>query len=216
MTWLMFPRLAAGSVFGVPSSLLRVTASTRITASAASTASVAKTVVGLAPSVLALRLSDSVGGESLTVAPWSLSPIVGGGTRRLSLCRNACVAFYSGLRDSTTTDCAVHRCACGAGICGGCCTKRASKAHQRQLHCDCGADRRRAPGRLLQQAARASDLGVHKRAGGGEQLTGLEPGLEPGQNHRPTAEELIVGALAQLIVGDLQQARVLALVRSPT
>src|SRR5207248_10149305 len=42
----------------------------------------------------------------------------------------------------------------------------------------------------------------------GEQLAGLEQRLEPGQDHHPAAVELAVRALAELVVGHGQPARV--------
>src|ERR1700678_4510160 len=49
---------------------------------------------------------------------------------------------------------------------------------------------------------------VHQRAGGGEEFAGLEEGLEAGEDHGPSAEELVVGALAKLVVGDFEEARI--------
>src|SRR5665213_350242 len=49
---------------------------------------------------------------------------------------------------------------------------------------------------------------VHEGAGGGEELARLEPGLEPGEDHRPAAVDLVVGALAHLVMGDEQAAGV--------
>ena len=47
-----------------------------------------------------------------------------------------------------------------------------------------------------------SPLGVHEGAGGGEFFAGFQPGLEAGEDHPPAAVELVVGALAQVAVGD--------------
>src|SRR5216684_9155424 len=41
-----------------------------------------------------------------------------------------------------------------------------------------------------------------QRSGRREHLAGLEQRLETGEDHRPAAVELVVGVLAQLIVGD--------------
>jgi len=41
-----------------------------------------------------------------------------------------------------------------------------------------------------------------QRAGRRERLPGLQQRLQAGEDHRPAAEELSVGVLAQLIVGD--------------
>src|ERR1700693_4994191 len=49
---------------------------------------------------------------------------------------------------------------------------------------------------------------VQQRSGCGEELTGLQPGLEAGEDHRPAAVDLVVGVLAQLVMGDDQAARV--------
>src|SRR5579859_5739846 len=49
---------------------------------------------------------------------------------------------------------------------------------------------------------------VHQRPRGGEQLPGLQPGLQAGEDHRPAAVELAVRSLAQLVMGDGQPARV--------
>jgi hypothetical protein len=45
-----------------------------------------------------------------------------------------------------------------------------------------------------------------QRAGRREHLARLEQRFETGEDHRPAAEELSVGVLAQLIVGDYQPA----------
>ena len=49
-------------------------------------------------------------------------------------------------------------------------------------------------------------LGVAERARRRQQFPGLEQRLQAGQDHHPTAVELRVGALAQLVVGDGQPA----------
>src|ERR1700674_3969496 len=49
---------------------------------------------------------------------------------------------------------------------------------------------------------------VHQRSRRGQQLARFEQCLQAGEDHRPTAVELVVGALAKLVVGDGQVARV--------
>src|SRR5215217_2453221 len=49
---------------------------------------------------------------------------------------------------------------------------------------------------------------VHERARRGELRAGLEPRLQPGQDHRPAPVELLVDALPQLVVDECQPARV--------
>ena len=49
---------------------------------------------------------------------------------------------------------------------------------------------------------------VHEGTGRGEFLAGLDPGFEPGQDHRPTAVELFVGTVGELIVGHGESARI--------
>ena len=49
---------------------------------------------------------------------------------------------------------------------------------------------------------------IHQGAGSGQQFAGLEQGLEAGEDHRPTAVELIIRTLAELIVGNLEKARI--------
>ena len=66
------------------------------------------------------------------------------------------------------------------------------------------------PGRVVRSPRRgrraptASDghraSAVHERTRGGQQLARLEPCLETGDDHRPTAVELVVGVLRQLVV----------------
>lgn len=53
----------------------------------------------------------------------------------------------------------------------------------------------------------ASSRSGEDRAGG-EEPTGLEPGLEAGEDHGPTAVELVMGAFSQLVAGDGEAARV--------
>lgn len=55
---------------------------------------------------------------------------------------------------------------------------------------------------------RVGVVGVHEGPGRRETFAGLQEGLEPGEDHRPSAVELLVGSLPQLIVGDRQPARV--------
>src|SRR4051794_30087696 len=50
---------------------------------------------------------------------------------------------------------------------------------------------------------------VAQRPRRGEVLAGLERRLQPREDHRPAAVELVVGAFAQLVVRDRQPARVL-------
>src|SRR5262249_8342529 len=47
---------------------------------------------------------------------------------------------------------------------------------------------------------------VHQRARGRQELTRLQPGLQTRKDHRPAAVELIVGALAELVVGKNEAA----------
>src|SRR5213594_1301851 len=49
---------------------------------------------------------------------------------------------------------------------------------------------------------------VHERARRGQQLARLEPGLQAGEDHRPAAIELLVGALAKLVMRHRQAAGV--------
>src|ERR1700722_16652473 len=49
---------------------------------------------------------------------------------------------------------------------------------------------------------------VHQRAGRRELLTRLQQRLQAREDHRPAAVDLLIGTLAQLIVGDGQPARV--------
>src|SRR5438270_5404762 len=49
---------------------------------------------------------------------------------------------------------------------------------------------------------------VHERAGSGEFLARLEPGLQAGKDHRPSAVQVRAGVLAQLIVRDGEPAGV--------
>src|SRR3989442_1661532 len=49
---------------------------------------------------------------------------------------------------------------------------------------------------------------VEQRSRRGEQLARLEPRLQAGEDHRPAAVELVVRALAKLVVGDGQAAGV--------
>ena len=62
---------------------------------------------------------------------------------------------------------------------------------------------------------RSGTLGVHQRAGRGQQTPGLQPGLQAGQNHRPTAVQLVVCAIAQLVVSHGEPAGVLHLFDVP-
>src|SRR5712691_434507 len=48
--------------------------------------------------------------------------------------------------------------------------------------------------------------GVHQRSRRGEQLARLQPRLQAGEDHRPAAVKLVVGAFAELVVGDGQAA----------
>src|SRR5687767_13758427 len=50
--------------------------------------------------------------------------------------------------------------------------------------------------------------GVHERARGRKRLAGLQPGLEPGQDHWPAAVELRWCVLAELVVRHGETARV--------
>src|SRR5919108_629227 len=50
---------------------------------------------------------------------------------------------------------------------------------------------------------------VEQRTGGGERLPGLQQRLQTGQDLRPTAIELVVGAVAQLVVCDGEPAGIL-------
>ena len=68
---------------------------------------------------------------------------------------------------------------------------------------------------LAPAPAGGGSAAVHERARRGEQLAGLEPGLQAGEDHRPAAVELVVRALAQLVVGDGQPAGVRRSARSP-
>src|SRR5207244_11290116 len=52
--------------------------------------------------------------------------------------------------------------------------------------------------------------GVHQGSGRGEQLAALEPRLQAGEDHRPAAVDLVVRALAHLVVGDREPAGVVA------
>ena len=47
---------------------------------------------------------------------------------------------------------------------------------------------------------------IHERSRRGEQLAGLQQGLESRQHHRPAAVELAVGHFAELVVGDGEAA----------
>ena len=56
---------------------------------------------------------------------------------------------------------------------------------------------------------------VHQRARRGQRLAGLEQRLQPGEDLRPAAVDLLVGALGQLVVGHRQPARVADLLDLP-
>src|SRR5262249_12317765 len=65
------------------------------------------------------------------------------------------------------------------------------------------------------RALTASGARVSERPGMGPPPTRLEQRLQPRADHRPAAEQFVVGALAQLVVGDRQPARVLDLLDLP-
>ena len=49
------------------------------------------------------------------------------------------------------------------------------------------------------------NLGEALRSGSGEKFSGFQQRFQPGKDHRPAAVELIIRALAELIVGHLEQ-----------
>src|SRR6185295_13225965 len=71
-----------------------------------------------------------------------------------------------------------------------------------------GADRGSRGGIPAGRHRGCGGLSVLERAGGREQLSRFEQRLEPREDHRPAAVELVVRALAQLVVGDGQAARI--------
>src|SRR3954454_2383435 len=85
-------------------------------------------------------------------------------------------------------------------------TARTSCAPQSHSHRRPSCQRGDSPN--ASPSTRTSGLGIPQRARRREVLAGLQPCLQPREDHRPAAVELVVGALAQLVVDDGQPARV--------